>query len=222
MLMLALRAAVLGQTVVLLSPAGFRDRGVVGNFWPIVKTHGITSLIATPTTAAALLASPGADHEGHPIRTFSSGGSTIPLELGRAFPERFGIELREVWGATEFHGFLGCMPNAMPPLIGSVGVRTPWHDIKAVEVDEHNRFVRVMAPGEQGVIVGSGPCLALGYVDAAADRQFFVESGPGGRAWGSSGDLRRVGADPFAWSDGRAKDVIIRGGPKKDPPLIAE
>src|SRR3546814_2893438 len=92
MLMLALRAAVLVQTVVLLSPAGFRDRGVVGNFWPIVKTHGITSLIATPTTAAALLASPGADHEGHPIRTFSSGGSTIPLELGRAFPERFRSE----------------------------------------------------------------------------------------------------------------------------------
>src|SRR3546814_5123870 len=89
MLMLALRAAVLGQTVVLPSPAGFRDRGVVGNFWPVVKTHGITSLIATPTTAAALLASPGADHEGHPIRTFSSGGSPITLELGRAFPERF-------------------------------------------------------------------------------------------------------------------------------------
>src|SRR3546814_15128483 len=76
------------------------------------------------------------------------------LELGRAFPERFGIELREVWGATEFHGFLGCMPNAMPPLIGSVGVRTPWHDIKAVEVDGHNRFVREMAPGETGVIIG--------------------------------------------------------------------
>jgi fatty-acyl-CoA synthase len=222
MLMLALRAAVLGQTVVLLSPAGFRDRGVVGNFWPIVKTHGITSLIATPTTAAALHASPGADHEGHPIRTFSSGGSTIPLELGRAFPERFGIELREVWGATEFHGFLGCMPNAMPPLIGSVGVRTPWHGIKAVEVDEHNRFVREMAPGEQGVIIGSGPCLALGYVDAAADRQFFVEGGPDGRSWGSSGDLGRVGADQFVWIDGRAKDVIIRGGHNIDPALIEE
>jgi fatty-acyl-CoA synthase len=222
MLMLALRAAVLGQTVVLLSPAGFRDRGVVGNFWPIVKAHGITSLIATPTTAAALHASPGADHEGHRIRTFSSGGSTIPLELGRAFPERFGIELREVWGATEFHGFLGCMPNAMPPLIGSVGVRTPWHDIKAVEVDEGNRFVREMAPGEQGVIIGSGPCLALGYVDAAADRQFFVADGPGGQCWGSSGDLGRVGPDQFVWIDGRAKDVIIRGGHNIDPALIEE
>lgn len=222
MLMLGLRAAVLGQTVVLLSPAGFRDRGVVGNFWNIVQSHGITSLIATPTTAAALHASPGADHEGHPIRTFSSGGSTIPLELGRAFPERFGVELREVWGATEFHGFLGCMPNAMPPLIGSVGVRTPWHDIKAVEVDDDNRFLREMAPGEQGVIIGAGPCLALGYVDAGADGQFFVEGGPGERRWGSSGDLGRVGPDQFVWIDGRAKDVIIRGGHNIDPALIEE
>jgi len=222
MLMLGLRAAVLGQTVVLLSPAGFRDRGIVANFWSLVKGQGITSLIATPTTAAALHASPGEDHVGHGIRTFSSGGSTIPLELGRAFPERFGIELREVWGATEFHGFLGCMPNAMPPLIGSVGLRTPWHDIKAVEVDEDNRFLREMPPGEQGVIIGTGPCLALGYVDAGADRQFFVEAGPGGASWGSSGDLGRVGADQFVWIDGRAKDVIIRGGHNIDPALIEE
>ena len=55
LIMLALRAAVLGQTVVLLTPDGFRDRGLVKGFWQIIKRFGITSLIATPTTAAALL-----------------------------------------------------------------------------------------------------------------------------------------------------------------------
>lgn len=222
MLMLAMRGAVLGQTILLLSPAGFRDRGVVSNFWEIARAHGMTSLIATPTSAAALHAAGDAVHDGHVIRTFSSGGSTIPLELGRAFPRRFGIELREVWGATEFHGFLGCQPNGIKPVIGSVGLRTPWHQIKAVELDSDNRFVREMPPGERGVIIGAGPCLALGYVDPSLDREFFVKDGPDGLVWGSSGDLGRVDADGYVWIDGRAKDVIIRGGHNIDPALIEE
>lgn len=222
MLMLGGRSAVLGQTLLLLSPAGFRDRGLVSNFWEVARAHGMTSLIATPTTAAALSVMEGHGHEGHVIRTFSSGGSTVPLELGRSFPRRFGIELREVWGSTEFHGFLGCQPNGRKPLIGSVGRRTPWHDIKAVELDAENRFIREMPPGEQGIIIGAGPCLALGYVDQELDGQFFITGGPDGRRWGSSGDLGRVDADGWVWIDGRAKDVIIRGGHNIDPAMIEE
>lgn len=219
MLMLGGRSLVLAQTVVLLSPAGFRDTGVLGNFWEIARHFGMTSLIATPTTAAALAAM-DADSTGHSIKVFSSGGSTVPLELGRSFAERFGVELREVWGSTEFHGFLGCQPQAGKPLIGSVGLRTPWHDIKAVELDHENRFVREMPPGEQGVIIGAGPCLAKGYFDGSLDKSFFVENGPDGRSWGSSGDLGRVDAEGWVWIDGRAKDVIIRGGHNIDPALI--
>lgn len=222
LLMLSGRALVLAQTALLLSPAGFRDRGLVANFWDIARAHSMTSLIATPTTAASLASMDGADHHGHVIRTFTCGGSTVPLELGKQFPEKFGIELREVWGSTEFHGFLGCQPNGGKPLIGSVGLRTPWHDIKAVQLDENNRFLREVPPGEQGIIIGRGPCLALGYVDPAFDGQFFVTQGPDGHAWGSSGDLGRVDSDGWVWIDGRAKDVIIRGGHNIDPALIEE
>jgi len=222
MLMLGLRGAMLGQTVLLFSPAGFRDRRVLGNFWEIARVHGMTSLIATPTTAAALHAAMGESHRGHCIRTFTSGGSTIPLELGRTFPWRFGVELREVWGSTEFHGFLACQPNRIAPLIGSVGLRIPWHRIKAVELDEENRFKREMPVGEQGVIIGCGPCLALGYVDPGLDRQFFVTGMLDGSTWGSSGDLGRVDINGYVWIDGRAKDVIIRGGHNIDPALIEE
>lgn len=221
MLMLGLRSVVLGQTVLLLSPTGFRDRGIVANFWDIARRFRMTSVMATPTTAATIYASPE-DHDGHSIRTFTCGGSTVPLELGNAFRARFGIELREVWGATEFHGFLGCQPNGPPPLTGSVGLRTPWHDVKAVELDEDNRFVREMPPGEQGIIVGAGPCLADGYADRKFDAGFFVKDGPDGRIWGSSGDLGRVNAEGYIWIDGRAKDVIIRGGHNIDPTMIEE
>lgn len=221
LIMLALRSAILGQTALLLTPSGFRDGGVVEHFWEHARRHTMTSLIATPTTAAALLNGKG-DSTGHSIRTFTCGGSTVPVDLGRRFPEAFGVNLREVWGATEFHGFLGCQPNGIAPLIGSVGLRTPWHDVKAVLLDDDNRYLREAAPGEQGVIVGRGPCVCEGYLDPALDPGFFVEAMPDGARWGSSGDLGRVDAQGYIWIDGRAKDVIIRGGHNIDPKPIEE
>lgn len=221
LLMLSLRALVHGQTALLLTPAGFRDPGIVSNFWEISRRRGMTSVIATPTTAAALLAA-RSNHEGHLIRTMTCGGSTIPVELGRKFHEAFGLHLREVWGATEFHGFLGCMPNETPPVLGSVGLRTPFHDVRAFILDDGNRFIREAAPGEEGVIVGKGPGVCAGYVDPSNDAGFFVQGAPDGEVWGSSGDLGRVDSEGYIWIHGRAKDVIIRGGHNLDPRMIEE
>jgi fatty-acyl-CoA synthase len=221
LIMLALRSAILGQTALLLTPSGFRDPGVVEHFWEHARRHSMTSLIATPTTAAALLNGKG-DSTGHSIRTFTCGGSTVPVDLGRRFPEAFGVHLREVWGATEFHGFLGCQPNGIEPLIGSVGLRTPWHDVKAVLLDDDNRYLGEASPGEQGVIVGRGPCVCEGYLDPSLDSGFLVDAMPDGARWGSSGDLGRVDDQGYIWIDGRAKDVIIRGGHNIDPKPIEE
>lgn len=221
LLTLGLRSVVLAQTAVLLSPSGFRDRGVVANFWALIKALSVTTLVSTPTTAAAIYAQPGEDHAGHCLRVFNSGGSTVPTELGRNFERRFGIAIREVWGATEFHGFLACQPNGPPPRIGSVGRRMPWHQVKAVYLDDDNRLLGEAAPGEQGIIIGAGPCLALGYLDSALDRQFFVAM-PDEQFWGSTGDLGRVDAEGLVWIDGRAKDLIIRGGHNIDPAMIEE
>lgn len=221
LIMLALRSAILGQTALLLTPGGFRDRGIVDHFWDHARAHRMTSLIATPTTAAALL-NGNRNSEGHAIRTFTCGGSTVPIELGNRFPETFGVQLREVWGATEFHGFLGCQPNGIAPVIGSVGLRTPWHDVKAVALDDDNRFLHEMPPGERGVIVGRGPCVCEGYQDPSLDAGFFVTGMPDGARWGSSGDLGRVDEHGYIWIDGRAKDVIIRGGHNIDPKPIEE
>ncbi len=221
LLMLSLRSLVHGQTLLMLTPGGFRDPGIVANLWEISRVHGMTSVIATPTTAAALLVAKG-DHTGHKIRTLTCGGSTIPVELGRKFEQTFGLHLREVWGSTEFHGFLGCMPNEAEPVLGSVGLRIPFHDVRAFILDDDNRFVREADPGEQGTIVGRGPCVCAGYVDPAADADFFVVDGPDGAVWGSSGDIGCVDAEGFVWIHGRQKDVIIRGGHNIDPRLIEE
>lgn len=219
----ALRAIIYSQTLLTLTVDGFRNPGVVKGFWDIAKHYRMTSVLATPTTASAILAVTDSDSEGHCIHTFNSGASTVPVELMRSFHRRFGIWLREVWGMSEIHGVVTAnRPTGKEPLVGSVGRLLPYHVVTAVEVDEDNNFVRECARGERGVLVVDGPGVVPGYVDSALDREFFVGSVPGGRRLANTGDLGMVDEDGNAWIFGRAKDVIIRGGHNIDPKLVEE
>lgn len=219
---LGLRALIFGQTLQTLTTDGFRNPKVVANFWDISRLHGMTAVLATPATAAAILAAPNLNSEGHPIRTFHCGASTIPVALAKAFHDRFGVWLRELWGMTEVHGVVTGHPNGIPPVVGSVGVQMPHQPVRAFIVDDKNNFVRECAPGERGVLVISGPGVTKGYVDPALNASFHVHNTPDGKAWGNTGDLGMVDKEGYIWIFGRAKDVIIRGGHNIDANLIEE
>ena len=221
---ISLRALLFGQTVLTLTTDGFRNAGVVKNFWDIARHYRMTSLISTPATAAAILALPAdVSSEGHCIQSFNAGGSTIPVELLRGFHARYGVWLRELWGMSEIHGAVSSHPGQdSEPKAGSVGVHLPWHPVKAIEVDAHNRFVRECAPGERGVLIIGGPGVTPGYVDSSLDAEFFVQNMPDGKRWANTGDLGTVDETGHIWLYGRAKDVIIRGGHNLDPRMIEE
>lgn len=221
--MLSLRAILYGQTVLTLTTDGFRNPGIIKNFWDIARHYKMTSVIATPATASAIMAVPGASSEGHCIQSFNAGGSTVPLQLIRAFHEKFGVWIREVWGMSEIHGGVSGHPDdGKEPAAGSVGVHLPWHPIKAIEVDEKNHFVRECKPGERGVLAIGGPGVTPGYVDSSLDKEFFVHNMPGDLRWANTGDLGTVDENGRVWLFGRAKDVIVRGGHNIDPGMIEE
>lgn len=221
---ISLRAILFGQTVLTLTTDGFRNPGVVKNFWDIACKFRMTSLISTPATAAAILAlPPEVSSEGHCIQSFNAGGSTIPVELLRGFHKRYGVWLRELWGMSEIHGAVSSHPGVdSEPMAGSVGIHLPWHPVKAIEVDAQNRFVRECAPGERGVLIIGGPGVTPGYVDASLDAEFFVKDMPDGLRWANTGDLGTVDETGHIWMFGRAKDVIVRGGHNIDPRMIEE
>lgn len=223
LVVIALRTILFGQTLVTLTTDGFRNPGVIKNFWDIARKFKMTTVLAVPTTAAAILAVPDVSSDGHSISTFNSGASTVPVELMRGFHERFGIWLREIWGQTEVHGVVAAnFSNGLEPRVGSVGQRLPFQPVKAIEVDADNNFLRECAPGERGVIAVSGPGVIRGYVDPRLDAEFFVRGMPDGGVWANTGDLGTVDADGYVWLFGRAKDLIIRGGHNIDPKLIEE
>ena len=221
---ISLRALLFGQTVLTLTTDGFRNPGVVKNFWDIARHYRMTSLISTPATAAAILAlPPEVSSEGHCIQSFNAGGSTIPVELLRGFHARYGVWLRELWGMSEIHGAVSSHPGKdSEPKAGSVGVHLPWHPVKAIEVDAKNCFVRECAPGERGVLIIGGPGVTPGYVDSSLDAEFFVQGMAAGQRWANTGDLGTVDETGHIWLYGRAKDVIIRGGHNLDPRMIEE
>lgn len=221
--LLALRAVLFGQTLLTLTTDGFRNPGVVKNFWGIARKNRMTSLIATPATAAAILAVPDSHSEGHCIQSFNCGGSTIPVELLRAFHAKFGVWLRELWGMSEIHGAVSGHPDdGAEPMSGSVGRHLPWHPVKAIEVDADNRFIRECNPGERGALTIGGPGVTPGYVDSRLDAEFFVSGMPDGKRWANTGDLGTVDENGYIWMFGRAKDVIVRGGHNIDPKMIEE
>lgn len=220
---LGLRAILYGQTLLTLTRDGFRNQDVVRNFWPLMRHHRVTSVLSTPTTAAAILAATEADSEGHCVADFHCGGSPVPLELVRRFHERFGVWLRENWGMTEMHGTVTGHPGSRNmPRVGSVGLALPHYRVRAFVLDENNRYLRDCATDERGNLVIAGPSHMLGYRDAALDEAFFVQGAPGGTTWVNTGDLGSVDADGYVWVAGRSKDLIIRGGHNIDPRLIEE
>ena len=221
-ILMNLRALIMGQTLLMLTPGGFRTPALVANFWNAARRHRITSVVAVPTTCAALCADVNATSAGHSIRTFSTGGGAMPRELARAFEERFGIPLKELWGMTEFQGILSANPHGVErPRIGSVGLLNPFHRVKALRF-EGDGCVGDCGAGEKGTLAVSGPCLTPGYLGEPAGGTLRIQGMPDGESWLNTGDLGTVDADGFVWLFGREKDVIIRGGHNLDPAVVED
>jgi fatty-acyl-CoA synthase len=218
----SLRALIMSQTLLVLTPGGFRNPKVVANFWEIARSNRITSLIAVPTSCAALCGAKDTTSDGNCIRTFLTGGGAMPRELSRAFEDRFGVILKEVWGMTEFQGILSANPyGSTRPRLGSVGLLNPFHRVKVVRLED-GRCQRECAYGEKGTLVVSGPCMTPGYLGIDPSDGLLVRDMPGEDRWLNTGDLGALDPDSYIWLYGREKDVIIRGGHNLDPGMVEE
>ncbi|MCE3551185.1 AMP-binding protein [Pseudonocardia sp. RS11V-5] len=223
---LGLRTLLFGGTLLTLTTEGFRSRRAVTAFWDIARRYRVTSLLATPTTATALLHGQG-DAHGCSIRDFHVGGAPLSTDVLERFHQRFGIWLRENWGMTELHGTTtGHFDDGRRPRVGSAGRALPFVRVKAVELDPAGRWLRDCAPGERGLLLTGTPTVTAGYLDPALDADYFPgglpDDLPPGWRWGNTGDLGTVDEDGYVWLFGRAKDLIIRGGHNIDPGEIED
>ena len=215
---LALPSMVFGQTMVIVSPDGYRSSRVIARFWDVVEAHGVTLAGSAPTTAAAIVA--GYNGRRPPRRfRYWAGGATVPIQVAREFAEKFAVPLHEGWGMTELHGGLIFNPRNAEPRLGSIGIPFPYHRARCVPLGSRTADAEP-EPGALGVLAISGPCVTPGYLDAACSPELFLDSSQSGETWLNTGDLCTIDADGYVWLRGRSKDLIIRGGHNIDPLAI--
>jgi malonyl-CoA/methylmalonyl-CoA synthetase len=165
-----------------------------------LRRDDVTMFFGVPTMYVRLLEA----LDGPPpvLRLCVSGSAALAPDVFAAFEARFGMQILERYGATEFGFALGNRFGG-PRLPGSVGVPMPGMRVR-VDAD---------GPGDVGELLVSGPSVARGYWnDPSATSAAFVTDANGTR-WYKSGDLALYDAANDVYRIvGRLKELIITGG----------
>lgn len=218
-----------GNTIVLLTPGGFRNPLIIQNLWALVARFRPTVLGMVPTSWGAALNVPSDGHDLSSVKLCNVGGSTMPVEIAKAVQAALKVPVIEGWGMTEVHGYASMNPAGGEARIGSIGFRAPYTELVVARVAD-GRIAALCPPGEIGHVLVRGPQVFAGYVSPAHNKNVWIEPlagemvpawSPGG-TWLDTGDLGRQDADGYVWLTGRAKDIIIRGGHNIDPLVIEE
>jgi fatty-acyl-CoA synthase len=213
----ALSAFSSGGCLVVLSPAGWRNPVSVKNIWGLVERFKPQTLSSVPTVLAAALAVPPGNADLSSLRYAAGGGSAIPVAVGKAIQDKFGLPVLEVYGMTETSSVHTMAYPDRPIRLGSVGLPVPYARVRVIKLDDAGRLERDCAVDEIGNVIMAGPGVFSGYVADVHNKGAFVDGN-----WVNSGDLGRLDKDGFLWITGRAKDLVIRGGHNIDPAPIED
>jgi fatty-acyl-CoA synthase len=219
-LVTGLMAWLRGDHVVLGTPQGYRGKDVVKRFWEIVAHYRINLFSGVPTLYAGLLQQAVGKHDISSLEYAICGAAPMPAELFKRFEEQVGVRILEGYGLTEGT----CVSSINPPdgerPIGSIGLRLPWQDMRALILDDNGVYVRDADIDETGVIAIHGPNVFAGYLSTVHNKGLWIDAH--GQRWLNTGDLGRQDAEGYFWLTGRKKELIIRGGHNIDPKQIEE
>lgn len=172
--------------------------------WAVCRHYGCTSFSVLGGMATAIYSEPPrADDAKNPVRRVISGG--MPASIWPAFEQRFGVQIFEIYGASDGGGMAFRRPGEGP--VGSFGKPMPGFVIAILDEAGHT-----CAPG----VVGEICCRA------EADSPLFVEVDYHGNlsaaqhkvrdGWNHSGDMGHADADGWLYFDYRKGGGIRHNG----------
>ena len=207
-----------GASVLIPSLLGARDKSYIANYWKFVEKYKLTRLSGVPTTLAVLSKSPPVGVDLSSLKPYFVTGSTaMPIAVREEFERVCGVRVLNSYGMTENASSMAIDPCDGPSKEGSSGMRLPYTELRAVELDEHQKVIKQYGPHEIGMLVIRSPGLTPGYLNPEHNAKSWTQDG-----WFITGDLGRIDEDGYVFVTGRLKDVIIRGGHNIDPGLIEE
>jgi long-chain acyl-CoA synthetase len=180
----------------------------------IIERDAVTIFQGVPTMYNALLHAERADStDTSTLRLCMSGGAAIPVDLIRAFEEKFGCMILEGYGLSETSPVASFNHPDRVRKAGSIG--TP---IEGVEMQVWDEQENELPTGEVGEIVIRGHNVMKGYWNRPdATREVVTEDG-----WFHTGDMAKVDEDGYFFIVDRKKDMIIRGGYNVYPREVEE
>jgi long-chain acyl-CoA synthetase len=179
----------------------------------VIERDKVTIFEGVPTMFAAMLHSPDAGtHDVSSLRLCVSGGSAMPVEIMRAFEEKFGCMILEGYGLSETSPVASFNHPHAERKPGSIG--TPIAGVEMRLVDDEGTDV---AAGEVGEIAIRGENVMKGYWQRPEDTAKAIPDG-----WFRTGDLARQDDEGYFFIVDRKKELIIRGGYNVYPREIEE
>ncbi len=204
-----------GQTVIMNGGFGYGGRVVMlprfeaGPALRTMAAERVTFFAGVPTMYWGLL---GALDEvevdvkqlAADLRIAVAGGSALPVEVHKAFEQRFGVTILEGYGLSETSPVASFSPLGEDVRVGSIGKPIPEVEMKLINPD----WTEVGDdPDAIGEIAIKGPNIMKGYYGRPDATSEAIRDG-----WFRSGDLAKRDADGWYYIVDRSKDMIIRGG----------
>jgi acyl-CoA synthetase (AMP-forming)/AMP-acid ligase II len=184
-----------------------------GAMWDLIQQERITGLFAVPAMLAFMYQHPKRGQvDVSTLRWIVCGAAPVPVTLIEAYMS-MGIEILQVYGATETHGGI-CLISAehAKHKVGSTG--QPYFGIEVRVVDKAGTPV---PPGVPGEVITRGPHLISGYWNQPEATHNSIRDG-----WFYTGDIAEVDEDGFIYIKDRSKDMIISGGENVYPAEIED
>jgi len=183
------------------------DRFDRRSFLRSVETNRVTIVPGSPFMFK-ILAETKMDREPDlgSIRLCITAGAPLTHDTYRAFRERFGISLRQLYGSTE---------TGVVSLNLSDDIDATWDSVGApligIEVDAFDENAQILPPGQEGAIGIASPAM----FDRYESDELNATALKGGRLF--LGDRGRVDADGRLYLTGRDTLFINLAGNKVDP-----
>jgi acyl-coenzyme A synthetase/AMP-(fatty) acid ligase len=195
----------LGKTVIVHE--GKND----ATLWPqLIAKHEATIFIGVPTIYRQILQKTEFSREDVPsLRHCMSAGEHLSDEVLTQWKQRFGIDIYEAVGMSEFSYYL-CETKSRPIRPGSAGFPQPGHDIRLLDPDT----LKPVPTGEEGMICvpDTDPGLFLEYWNMPEETAKLRHDG-----WFFTGDYARYDKDGYVWFLGRKDDIIKSFGYRVSP-----
>ncbi len=176
----------------------------------LIRKHAATIFIGVPTIYRQILQKTSTENNALPsMRHFMSAGEHLSDEVLTQWHARFGLDIYEAVGMSEFSYYLSQSIHR-PIRPGSAGFPQPGHDIRLLNPET----MEEVTEGEEGMICvpDTDPGLFLRYWNLDEETRKYKHDG-----YFFTGDYAKYDADGYIWFLGRKDDIIKSFGYRVSP-----